>query len=88
MKVAESRPDIILLDIMMPGLNGIEVCNRIKSDPRTRQARVIAMTGHFSDEIQRDVLAAGAETLLKKPFTTNELLDACDLRASGAHEDS
>ncbi len=73
------RPHLVLLDIMMPGLDGVEVCKRLKSEPETAGIRVIAMTGHHTPELEQRILAAGAECLLKKPFSTTELLDACNL---------
>ena len=78
-KVTEQRPHIILLDIMMPGIDGIEVCQRIKSNSETEHALVVAMTGHFRPEVESRMLAAGAKVLLKKPFGMDELIEACGL---------
>lgn len=72
--VAAHAPDVVVLDIMMPGMNGVEVCQAIKADPATAHAVVIAMTGHHTDELQHRVLAAGAIVLLKKPFASDDLL--------------
>ncbi|MCZ6887708.1 MAG: response regulator [Gammaproteobacteria bacterium] len=80
-KVQALKPTIILLDIMMPGIDGVEVCKRIKANPETAHALVIAMTGHYSSELETEVLAAGATVLLRKPFAMNELLAACGLSA-------
>jgi excisionase family DNA binding protein len=74
------RPQLVLLDIMMPGIDGVEVCRRLKADPDSSAIRVIAMTGHFTPELEQRIRAAGAERLLKKPFSTAELIDACQLR--------
>ncbi|MFK7913368.1 MAG: response regulator [Pseudomonadales bacterium] len=70
-------PAVVLLDIMMPGLDGIEVCKRIKSDSSTQAVRVLGMTGHYSDELAHRMLEAGAETLLQKPFSTDVVIAAC-----------
>jgi excisionase family DNA binding protein len=75
------RPHLVLLDIMMPGIDGVEVCRRLKEDRETAGIRVIAMTGHYTPELEQRIRAAGAECLLKKPFSTAQLLDACGLQA-------
>jgi excisionase family DNA binding protein len=72
-KIQTFRPDIVLLDLMMPGLNGIEVCKRLKADERTEDIRVIAMTGYPSEENVREIMNAGAECCLSKPFERNML---------------
>jgi excisionase family DNA binding protein len=78
-QVLRFRPTLVLLDIMMPGMDGVEVCRAIKSDETSKAVRVIAMTGHHTRELEQRVVAAGAERLLKKPFGTEELLAACGL---------
>jgi len=75
-KVQVFRPDIVLLDLMMPWLNGFEVCSRLKEIPNTRDIRVIAMTGHPSKENVEKILSAGAEVCLSKPFEKETLLEA------------
>jgi excisionase family DNA binding protein len=75
--VAQHNPSVILLDVMMPGVDGLEVCRSLKSDATTQEIRVIAMTGHHSPELERKMLAAGAEVLLKKPFSADEVLREC-----------
>lgn len=73
-KVHIFEPDIILLDLMMPELDGFAVCRQIKADPDTSDIRVIAMTGHPSPENERSILEAGAEICLAKPLDTKLLL--------------
>lgn len=68
------RPDVVLLDLMMDGLDGFQVCRQIKSDPATRAIRIIAMTGYPSPENIERILAAGAETCLPKPLDEDVLL--------------
>ena len=72
-KVETFKPDIVLLDLMMPGINGIEVCKKLKADDRTKAIRVIAMTGYPSEENINEIMNAGAECCLAKPFKRNEL---------------
>lgn len=71
--VSEFNPHVVLLDLMMPGLNGFQVCKDLKASPSTKNIRVIAMTGYPSSENVAEILDAGAETCLSKPFS-NELL--------------
>ena len=71
------KPTVVLLDVMMPGVDGTEVCRRLKEDPETARIRVVAMTGFHSPEVEKKMLAAGAEVLLRKPFSSAEVLAAC-----------
>lgn len=73
--VEESLPDMILLDLMMPGMNGFEVCRRLKKDPRTRHIPVIVLTGMSDRESNVKAVEAGADDFLHKPFDS-ALLDA------------
>lgn len=68
------RPDVVLLDLMMDGLDGFQVCRQIKSDPTTRHIRVIAMTGYPTPENLERILVAGAEACLAKPLDDDRLL--------------
>ncbi len=61
-------PDMILMDLMMPTIDGFETCKNIKSDQKTEKIRVIAMTGFGSDENQNRIKALGAEDCLLKPI--------------------
>lgn len=81
-KVHTFDPDVVLLDLMMPGVDGFEVCQRLKSDTATCHMRVVAMTGYYSpDRVQR-ILASGADRFLRKPFSNAEVLEACGLTES------
>lgn len=71
------KPSVVLLDVMMPGVDGTEVCRRLKDDPGTARIRVVAMTGFHSPEVEKRILAAGAEVLLRKPFSSAEVIAAC-----------
>jgi CheY-like chemotaxis protein len=70
------HPHVILLDLKMPGLDGFEICRRLKEDPVTKAIRVIAITGYATKENIRRVEDAGAEACLTKPFDRSRLLDA------------
>lgn len=68
------RPNLVLLDLMMPGVDGFAVCRSIKSDPATHSIRVLAITGYPSPENIQRILEAGAEACLPKPLDTAHLL--------------
>jgi CheY-like chemotaxis protein len=73
-KVASFNPDIILLDVMMPKLNGFEVCKKIKDDPATRHIMILMVTAlNESGDIERAV-AAGTDDFLSKPVQKIELV--------------
>ena len=70
----EENPDIVLLDIGLPGLNGLDVCRRLRADPRTIALPIILVTGLASS---RDVVAgldAGADDFVRKPYDEAELM--------------
>lgn len=81
-KIQTFRPDFVLLDLMMPNLNGFEVCAQIKADPSTREIRVIAMTGVYTREHSLRALQAGAEQCLPKPLEHDHLLQLVGLPAA------
>jgi len=65
---AEEKPDLILLDIMMPGMDGYEVCSRLKSDPATSEIPVIFLTGQTAAEDETRGFEVGAVDYVHKPF--------------------
>jgi DNA-binding response OmpR family regulator len=72
--MGERRPDLVILDVMMPKLNGFEVCQRIRAEPAWSGVRVLMLTakGHETDHERG--LALGADAYLTKPFSTKELV--------------
>ena len=66
--VRQFMPDVILLDLMMPNVDGFQVCERIKTDPVLRAIRIIAMSAYPSAENIERILAAGAEICVNKPL--------------------
>lgn len=75
-KIQLFQPDVVLLDLMMPGMSGIQVCKNLKSNSATAHIRVIAMTGFSTPENMNEIVEAGAEICLAKPIDQNKLFEA------------
>jgi DNA-binding response OmpR family regulator len=71
---AAHPPDLVLLDVMLPEIDGFEVCLRLRADPRTRRTRVLMLTARGRDSELARGRAAGADDYLTKPFATQELI--------------
>src|SRR5581483_1567084 len=71
---ARSRPDLVLLDVQMPFVNGFEVCRRLKCNPESRLVPVVLVTGLAASEDRVRGLEAGADDFLIKPIDRSELL--------------
>ena len=78
-RVFRFQPHAVLLDLLMPGMDGFEVCHNLKDDPATRAIRIIAMTAFPTDENIERITAAGAEVCLSKPIDQTMLLGALKL---------
>lgn len=78
-KLAISKPDFVLLDLQMPGINGIEVCSRIKSDPKTQNIVVIFVSGRFDESTRKQAMQEGAGAFLEKPLRIATLIQALGL---------
>lgn len=71
--VAQDRPDLVLLDILMPKVDGYEVCRRLKNDPATRLVPVVLVTGLTEPESRIRGLQVGADDFMAKPFIVPEM---------------
>jgi DNA-binding response OmpR family regulator len=75
MRLAQDfRPDLLLLDVMMPVRDGLEVCRRIRADPATRAIRIVILTAHGRETDVARGLALGADAYITKPFSNKELV--------------
>lgn len=72
-KLALMRPDVIVLDVNLPGQDGFAVCQLIRNDPATGHARVLAISGELDPLTRNKMLAAGANDFLPKPFDLADL---------------
>lgn len=73
--VAERVPALIVLDVMMPTLDGYHVCETIRADPKLRSVRILMLTAKSRDVEREKALALGADDYITKPFSTRELVE-------------
>ncbi len=73
--VGSFRPHFVLLDIVMPGIDGLEVCRRLKQNPETNGIGVIVVSGHLTALMSRKALDAGALRCLEKPINLGEVME-------------
>jgi acetolactate synthase I/II/III large subunit len=72
--VGATRPHLVVMDVFMPGLDGIEACRRLKENPETRKTRVILASARMDPQLEAEALAAGAERAVAKPFDVPAVL--------------
>jgi DNA-binding response OmpR family regulator len=75
MMVKEYRPDLIVLDVMLPDINGKEVCQRVRSDKTMDDVRIICISGMVEEDKVGELRTAGANDFLHKPFEVEKLLE-------------
>jgi len=74
-KIKEEKPDMVLLDVMMPGLSGYEVCQKIKEDAELAGIPVVILTAKGQERDREQGLTIGASDYITKPFSPNRLLE-------------
>lgn len=70
-----NSPDIIFLDITLPGIDGLEVCQRLRSSESTSKIPIIAVTAHVSDNWDMKTKEVGFDAYIKKPFSKGDIAD-------------
>src|SRR3989344_7468872 len=73
--IADTLPPLVILDLMLPGVDGFRVCTSIRQDPRFKDTKVLAVTGQSTDENKEKILKAGADDFLPKPFEVDVLME-------------
>ena len=74
-KIHTFLPSLVILDLQLPGVNGLKVCQMMRSDPRLQKIKILAITGHDVEESMKAVLDAGADDFLGKPFEIKNLTE-------------
>jgi DNA-binding response OmpR family regulator len=74
-ELAREKPDLVLLDVMMPKIDGFTVCQRIKAAPEWQDVRVIMLTARGRDVEREKGLALGADDYITKPFSTQDAIE-------------
>ncbi|MFN2614148.1 MAG: response regulator transcription factor [Actinomycetota bacterium] len=81
---SSSPPDVVILDVMMPGINGYDVCRALRASPATKGARVVMLTAKSESFDKEEALLAGADGFFTKPFSPLELIEAVNAALNGA----
>jgi DNA-binding response OmpR family regulator len=74
-KIRESHPDLVVLDVMMPKLDGFAVLEAVRADPALQSTRILMLTAKGREADQKKGLGLGADAYIAKPFSTHELVD-------------
>jgi excisionase family DNA binding protein len=75
MQVKEFRPDVMVLDVMLPDINGKEVCQRVRSDKNLDAVKIICISGMVEQDRISELIDAGADDFMNKPFSIESLLE-------------
>ena len=73
LQVNHFKPDLLILDIMMPDINGYEVCQKIKSNPETKNTQIIVLSAYLDDDAFRKMKEYGADACFSKPLPLEQL---------------
>ncbi len=73
--IEERKPDLVLLDVMLPKRDGFDVCERIRANPAWNDIRIVMLTAKGRDSEREKGLALGADAYITKPFSTREAME-------------
>lgn len=74
-RVANVRPSLVVLDLRLPGLDGFKVCRTLRADDSLRATRILVVSGFREEDVQRRILAEGADAFLAKPFRSQDFVE-------------
>ena len=74
-KAQSEEPDLVILDIMLPGIDGFEICHRLRAEPQTAQLPIIMLSGKAREVDKETGLKVGADDYLIKPASPSEIID-------------
>ena len=75
--IGRSKPDMIILDIRMPNMNGYDVCERLKANNDVQKIKIVAISGDHSPDVRERIIAAGADMFFTKPLNLVNFRDEC-----------
>jgi len=75
--IGGTKPNLLILDIMMPGMNGYEVCKKLKSSPGTQNIKIVAISGDHNPAVKERILSAGADLFFTKPLEIVGFREQC-----------
>jgi len=75
--IGEHKPDLLILDIMMPGMNGFEVCKKLSDKTGMPSLKIVAITGHADTDLKDRILRAGADRFYRKPLNIMQFCQEC-----------
>jgi CheY-like chemotaxis protein len=78
LKAYWTRPDLILMDLALPEMDGVEATRRIHATPKLAETPIIVMSAYLNDAVERDVLAAGCVEMFPKPFDAESFLECIE----------
>jgi excisionase family DNA binding protein len=77
LSIGARKPDLLILDIMMPGMNGFEVCRKLKASEATAGIKIVAITGDHNPNLRERILQAGADLFFTKPLDVVAFREEC-----------
>ncbi len=77
-KLSDSLPDLVILDLRLPGIDGFELCQKIRLDARLEKTKILAITAYDSPETKEKIIASGANAYLAKPFDIVDLMKSVE----------